>query len=81
VKLLIENGSIIDARDNEGHTPLMFAAIYGCNHTVQALLANGANPLAKTKSGNTALIYAENNSHPITLALLKKAQRPKEGNA
>jgi hypothetical protein len=80
-KLLLEHGAVIDARDRDGHTPLMFAAIYGCNHTVQALLVNGADIHAKTRAGNTAVVYAETNNHPITLALLKKAQRPKEGTA
>lgn len=56
----------------------MLAAIYGCNHTIQALLATGADTHARTLAGNTALIYAENNEHPLTAALLKKAQRQKE---
>ena len=81
VKLLLEYGAMINARDRDGHTPLMLASIYGCNHTVQALLVNGADIHVRTKAGNTALVYAENNSHPITLALLKKAQRPKEATA
>jgi hypothetical protein len=29
-------------------------------------------------SGNTALVYAETNSHPDTLDLLKRAQRAKQ---
>jgi uncharacterized protein len=56
----------------------MLAAIYGCNHTVQALIVNGADVNAKTLTGNTPLVYAENNSHPLAAALLKKAQRPKD---
>jgi ankyrin repeat protein len=59
----------------------MLAAIYGCNLTVQALLDSGANPAVKTPSGNTANLYAENNSHPLAAALLKKAERAKVGNA
>jgi len=55
----------------------MLAAIYGCNHTVQALIVNGADVNAKTLTGNTPLVYAENNSRPLAAALLKKAQRPK----
>lgn len=74
-RMLIEKGSEIDARDREGHTPLMLAAIYGCNQTLQALLGGGANPLLKTPAGNTAELYAENNSHPLAVALLKNAAR------
>jgi ankyrin repeat protein len=59
----------------------MLAAIYGCNHTVQSLVNRGADVGAKTLVGNTAIIYAENNNHPLTLALLKKAQRMKEASA
>ena len=81
VRILIENGATVDARDREGHTPLMFATIYGCNHTVQALITSGADIRARTLAGNTAMVYAENNGRPLALALLKKAQRTKEGSA
>jgi ankyrin repeat protein len=78
VKLLLANGAQVDARDHEWRTPLMLAAIYGCNHTVQALLSAGADTHARTLAGNSALVYAENNEHPLTAALLRKAQRQKE---
>ena len=78
VNLLVAHGADINARDKEWHTPLMLAAIYGCNHTVQTLIHNGADVAARTLSGNTAMVYAENNSHPLAVALLKKAQRAKE---
>jgi ankyrin repeat protein len=79
--MLMEKGADVDTRDREGHTPLMLAAIYGCNLTVQALLDGGANPAIKTPAGNTANLYAECNSHPLAAALLKKAERAKTGNA
>jgi ankyrin repeat protein len=81
VKQLITHGAEIDSRDRDWHTPLMLAAIYGCNHTVQALIVNGADVNAKTLNGTTPVVYAENNQHPLTAALLKKAQRPKESAA
>jgi len=80
VKLLLLQGAQVDARDREWRTPLMLAAIYGCNHTVHALLSAGADTHVRTLAGNTALVYAENNVHPLTAALLKKAQRLKEAN-
>jgi ankyrin repeat protein len=79
--MLIEKEADVNARDLEGHTPLMLAAIYGCNQTLQALLEGGANPAIKTPAGNTANLYAENNSHPLASALLKKAERTKAGHA
>jgi ankyrin repeat protein len=81
VRMLLEKGADVDARDREEHTPLMLAAIYGCNQTVQALLDGGANPALKTPPGTTASMYAENNSHPLAAALLKKAERSKTGKA
>ena len=81
VNTLLENGAVVDARDRDWRTPLMLAAIYGCNHTVQSLISSGADVSAKMLAGNTAMVYAENNNHPLTLALLKKAQRSKEATA
>jgi ankyrin repeat protein len=78
VNLLLEQSAVVDARDRDWRTPLMLASIYGCNHTVLSLVNKGADVNAKTLVGNTAMIYAENNNHPLTLALLKKAQRAKE---
>jgi len=79
--MLIKKGADIDARDSAGHTPLMLAAIYGCNKTIQALLDGGASPSLITSAATTAAMYAENNSHPLAAALLKKAERAKHGNA
>ena len=81
VRVLIEKGADTDARDRDGHTPLMLAAIYGCNKTIQVLLDGGASPAIRTTSGTSAAQYAENNSHPLAAALLKKAERAKHGNA
>jgi ankyrin repeat protein len=81
VKFLLTNGAEVDARDRDWHTPLMLAAIYGCNHTVQALISAGADVHARTLAGNSAMVYAENNQHPLTLALLKKAERAKAASA
>lgn len=58
VKLLVEHGADIDARDEEEATPLMRAAAFGQTGVVRALLDHGANAEAKDKSGNTALIAA-----------------------
>ncbi len=79
--MLIEKGADVDARDRDGHTPLMLAAIYGCNQTVQALLDGGARPVAEHLCRQYRRLYAENNSHPLASALLKKAERAKHGNA
>jgi ankyrin repeat protein len=79
--MLVKKGADVDARDSAGHTPLMLAAIYGCNKTIQALLDGGANPSLITSAAATAATYADNNSHPLAVALLKKAERAKHGAA
>jgi ankyrin repeat protein len=79
--MLIKKGADVDARDAAGHTPLMLAAIYGCNKTIQALLDGGASPSLTTSAATTAAMYAQNNNHPLAAAMLKKAERAKHHSA
>jgi len=58
VQLLVGHGADIEARDEEGATPLMRAAEFGQTGIVRALLEHGAKVEAKDKYGNTALIAA-----------------------
>lgn len=44
----------VNAQDSQGMTALMFAALYGYTHIVQALLAAGAHVDIKNKAGKTA---------------------------
>src|SRR5688572_15531637 len=90
LKLLIEAGGDLNAKDPRGLTPLHEAARWGWNEVVQFLADNGADIQAKDSRGNTpvesALGKAGGNSrggqridvHEDTAALLKKlmAQRP-----
>ncbi len=59
----IDNGADIDAKDPEGHTPLMLAAHKGLQGTIAALLAAGANPELKSPQGNTALMLCAWEGH------------------
>ena len=74
--MLLTKGAKVDARDRDGHTPLMLAANYGCDQTVQALIRHGADALALSNCGSTALAYAEHNQHKQTLDILMKALKP-----
>lgn len=46
----------LDMRDNNGHTPLMLAAMNINYGMVKALLEAGANPDIRDRHGNTALM-------------------------
>jgi ankyrin repeat protein len=53
---LLEAGSDLNARDEEGATPLLVAAEFGCLGTVEMLLGRGADIEARDNDGNTPLI-------------------------
>ena len=71
VRLLLNNGVKINAKDNEGKTPLQRAAEKGHRDTVTLLLKNGANINEKDDNGKTLLHRAAENGH-IDI-ILKKA--------
>ena len=55
---LIETGADVNARTNDGVTPLMIAAEKGHTYAVASLVKCGANVDLQDKYGNTALHYA-----------------------
>ena len=58
VEKLLAGGAYADARDEEGHTPLMIAAANGNAEMAKILLRYGADPNADAKGRETVLIYA-----------------------
>jgi hypothetical protein len=56
--VLIAAGANVEARNWEGKTPLMAAAIYGHSAALDALLEAGASPFARCQAGQTARLYA-----------------------
>lgn len=54
VKIFLSHVSM-DCQDSQGQTPLMHAVAKGYLQVIQFLLANGANPVAVTKTGMTCL--------------------------
>lgn len=58
VKLLLDRGAPIDAPSPNGTTPLMMAAQYGVEPSVDLLLARGANPRAKNDKGLSVVDFA-----------------------
>lgn len=63
VRLLLENGAEVDARNEDGETSLHLAAAEGCETVVQGLLEQGADVGAKNQAGETALQLAARNGH------------------
>lgn len=58
------------AKNAEGHTDLMCAALEGRTETVKALLCRGADVNAKDNEGHTALMFAVINLHKDTMKAL-----------
>ena len=54
-KLLAESPDLVNARDNDGYTPLHRAAYGGHCKTADFLISHGANVNAKTQDGWTPL--------------------------
>ncbi|RDA85187.1 hypothetical protein CP532_2388 [Ophiocordyceps camponoti-leonardi (nom. inval.)] len=70
VKLLLENGADINARDSGGKTVLSVAARHGNTHIVKLLLQKGAAASIKDERGDTALAEAVRGGHLDVVKLL-----------
>ncbi|MFC1762992.1 ankyrin repeat domain-containing protein [Planctomycetota bacterium] len=74
VKLLIDNGADVDAKNiRRGATPLHLAAIRGSQNVVELLIASGANVNAQDKQGNTPLDLAKRRGNAEIVEILTKA--------
>lgn len=71
MRALIEAGADPNARNEEGITPLMDAAWFGCQHAVQELLRRGADPLLLNGKHRTARDLASERGHKAVEELLK----------
>ncbi|KAK7428976.1 hypothetical protein QQZ08_004488 [Neonectria magnoliae] len=71
VKLLLEKGAEIEAKDSEhGRTPLSWAARNGHEAIVKLLLEKGANFKSKDEDGTTPLSLAAGDGHEAIVKLL-----------
>ena len=73
VKLLLQKGAIVNARNYYGSTALMGAAAGGFDDIVRLLLARGAYPNCKSNTGSTPLMFAAKNGHLAVVKLLLQA--------
>jgi uncharacterized protein len=70
---LLDQGAVIDARDEAGRTPLMLAVTEDRLEIVRLLLARGADPNAADNAGHTPLQQATKRNLQDVAALLEQA--------
>lgn len=73
VRVLLDAGASLNARDSRGMTALMFAVSTDSQNpkNVRLLLKRGADPALKDQNGDTALDWARKIGNPVTIRLLK----------
>jgi ankyrin repeat protein len=75
--LLLDAGALLNARNNNGYTPLMLAAWDGAAACVKLLFARGGDTLEldvqSSQAGKTALHLAALKNHPEIIQLLLQA--------
>jgi ankyrin repeat protein len=73
-RLLIERGADVNRADDQGMTPLMFAAVadFGDSAMVDLLLASGARTTGRDKAGRSAGDYAQQYGHSQLITRLTR---------
>ena len=71
-RVLLEHKADTGLCDQQGCSPLFFAALNGNVQMVQLLLENGADIENMTSRGHTPLMIAENFGHEEVAALLRE---------
>jgi ankyrin repeat protein len=73
VKAVLDKGTRVDARDQDGGTALGHAAWFGHLDTVKLLVERGADVNVKKRDGATPLQLASWSSHPEIAEFLSKS--------
>lgn len=77
---LAGQNTVFDARDHDGRTALMRAALRGDAASVEKLLASGADPNLRDHDGDTALLLSEGRVPTIVRLLLDAKADPNLAN-
>lgn len=70
IEALLGAGAEVDATDQGGFTPLVWAAFTGYASAVEVLINRGADVNHQTRGGETALFYAAQQDDTVSLKLL-----------
>ena len=73
----IGNGADVNARDDEGMTPLLYAVWEGHKRIVELLFAKGADASLKNSDGQTPLDLAIEYDDTAIIKILRRHQEPK----
>ncbi|RMG03466.1 MAG: ankyrin repeat domain-containing protein, partial [Acidobacteria bacterium] len=74
-RLLISSGANVNAKDQDGQTPLHEAAWYGNSGVAKLLISSRADLNAKNKNGKTPLGVASRNTREAIKEYLKDQQK------
>lgn len=75
IKALLDGGCDVNAKDKDGYTPLMMAAIGGHDNSARLLLMRKANVDLITWHDKTAAMLARDNRHRETATLIETLDR------
>ena len=70
MKQLKDQGADVNARDDNGMTPICWTAYYNNLEAMKWLIDQGADANAKDRFGNTPISYAKQNKHDQAVKLL-----------
>ena len=79
IRLLLDNGADVNAKNNSGSTALHWPAFQGNDEIVRLLIERGAYLHVVNNNGNTALNEAKRHNRSSTAAIIKEAINSTKG--